>query len=82
MFLHKMVSITLSVPEDVRKTMKEFPEINWSGLIRGTIEEKAKMLVLKQQMLKELDKEKDFIDWSVDLGRKAKRGRLKRFNKK
>ena len=72
-----MVSITLSVPEDIRETMKKFPEINWSGLIRRTIEEKAKLLVLKKNLLEDLDRDKNFIDWSVNLGKTAKKGRLK-----
>ena len=33
-----MVSITLSVPEDVRHKMDMFPEINWSGFVRKSIE--------------------------------------------
>lgn len=73
-----MVSITFSIPENVRKTMKEFPEVNWTHLVRSSIEEKAKKLALKRELLKQFDKEKDFIDWSVELGRKAKQGRSQR----
>lgn len=79
-----MVSITLSVPEEVRKTMKEFPEVNWSALIRKTIEERSKTLLLKREFMEKFqgNKEQELIDWSVKLGRKAKRGRLKRLKKK
>ena len=80
MFLHKMVSITLSVPEEVRKLMKEFPEVNWSGLVRACIAEKAKSLAIKHELLKQLKNEKEIIDWSVELGRKAKKGRLKKLS--
>jgi len=73
-----MVSITFSIPEDTRKIMKEFPEINWTHLVRSSIEEKAKKLALKKELLKQVDAEKDFIDWSVKLGRKAKQGRTQR----
>lgn len=73
-----MVSITLSIPEDVRDVMKKFPEINWSGLVRKSIIEKAQELKLKENMLNELKEEESFVRWSVDLGRKAKKGRLKR----
>ena len=76
-----MVSITLSVPEDIREVMKRFPEINWSGLVRKSIIEKAQELKIKEEMLNELKKEQGFIEWSVDLGRKAKKGRLKRIEK-
>lgn len=76
-----MVSITLSVPEETRKLMKQFPEVNWSGLVRTCIIEKTKMLSLKQEMLKGIEKEKEFNDWAVELGRKAKKGRFKRLSK-
>jgi len=73
-----MVSITLSVPEEVHELMKKFPEINWSGLVRNCIIEKTKKLAMKEEMLKQMEKERDFIDWSVKLGRKAKEGRVQR----
>lgn len=61
--------------------MKQFPEMNWSGFVRKAIEEKAKQLELierlKQQM--ESPEEKEFIEWTVELGRRAKKGRWKRF---
>ncbi len=73
-----MVSITLSIPEETRKVMKEFPEVNWSHLVRASIEERAKKLLLKKELLNKFEKEKDFVGWSVELGRKAKSGRSKR----
>jgi hypothetical protein len=71
-----MVSVTLSVPEETRKTMKEFSEINWSGFIRQCIMEKAKRMKTRSRMLEELQKEREFNEWAVKLvreGRKAKR---------
>ena len=73
-----MVSITLSIPEKTRSIMKEFPEVNWTHLVRASIEEKAKKLLLKRELLNRFEKEKEFVDWSVELGRKAKKGRSKR----
>lgn len=73
-----MVSITISVPEEVRKLMKEFPEVNWSGLVRHCITEKVERLKLREKFLKDLDKEKELINWSVELGKKAKKGRASR----
>ena len=67
-----MVSITLSVPEEIRKLMKDFPEVNWSGFIRKSLEEKARQLKLKEEMLKELEGEEDFNKWAVDLIRKGR----------
>lgn len=67
-----MVSITLSIPEDIRKTMKEFPEINWSHIVREAIVKKAKTLKLKNEMLKELSNEKEFNDWAVSVVREGR----------
>jgi len=64
-----MVSITLSVPEDVHDLMKKFPEVNWSGLVRTCITEKAKTL----EMLKKLGEEKEFNDWAVKLVREGRK---------
>ena len=73
-----MVSITLSVPEEIRKKMKEYDEINWSGLVRKTIEKKIKEISWKEEMLKQLEEEKEFTNWTIEMGKKAKRGRFKR----
>jgi hypothetical protein len=67
-----MVSITLSVPEITRNTMKEFPEINWSHIVRQAIIKQATKLQLKKEMLLKLDKEKDFDNWSVKIVREGR----------
>lgn len=76
-----MVSITISVPEEVRNLMKKFPEVNWSGLVRQCINEKAERLRIREELLKELEKEKDFIQWSVEIGKKAKKERFEKLKK-
>lgn len=75
-----MVSLTLSVPEDVRKEMKEFDEVNWSAFVRKCIESKARELRWKQEMLKKLKQEDEsgFTDWTVKKGRKVNEGISKR----
>ena len=35
-----MTNITLSIPEDLKKEMEEFPEINWSEVARTSIKQK------------------------------------------
>ena len=77
-----MVSITLSVPDETRKTMKKFSEMNWSGFVRKSIEEKAKELSLKENMLNEIEKEKEFSEWAVKLQHKSRENRLKELKKK
>lgn len=73
-----MVSITLSVPEETRALMKRFPELNWSGFVRASIEQKAKQLSWRQEMLRKLKAEEEFTSWAVSLGRKAKKGRFRK----
>ena len=71
-----MVSLTLSIPEELKKKMEQFPEINWSGLVRKIIIEKTQELQWRQEMLKKLKQEDEsgFTQWTVDMGRKAKKG--------
>ena len=68
-----MVSVTVSVPEEVRKLMKKFPEVNWSALVRKTITEKTNELSLRETMLSELKKEENFSQWAVNLVRKGRK---------
>lgn len=46
-----MASLTLSIPEDLREKMREFPEINWSEVARQAIVEKAKLLEKMNKIL-------------------------------
>ena len=78
-----MVSITLSVSEEIREKMKQFSEINWSAFIRKSIEEKARRLALKEELLSKFKEETEsgFIDWTIKLGRKAKEDSAERLKK-
>ena len=78
-----MVSITLSVPEEVRDRMKQFPEVNWSAFIRKLVEEKVRQLALRQELLAKLKEEKEsgFTDWTIDLGRRTKEEGIKKLKK-
>jgi len=77
-----MVSITLSIPEEIRKKMDQFPEINWSGMVRKMLIEKINYLSWKEETLKQLKKEEKFTDWTVEMGRKMKSARLKELKEK
>ena len=77
-----MVSVTLAIPGEVKEQMESFPEMNWSGFIRGCIIEKTKELSWKDKMLKKLKEEKDITKWTVELQRKARKGRFKELQKK
>lgn len=67
-----MVSITFSIPKEIRRIMREFPEVNWTHIVRSSIEEKAKKLALKKELMKKFEGEKEFIDWSVNVVRKGR----------
>ena len=73
-----MPSITLSVPERVRELMKQFPEVNWSGFVRGSIEAKVRGLLWKQQMMEKLESEEPFDKLALEIGDKIKEGAWKR----
>ncbi len=76
-----MVSITLSVPEDVKQKMSSFSEINWSGFVREAIINKTKELSWKKEMLKKLEQEKEFEAWCVEMGKKVNEGIAKQLKK-
>ena len=62
-----MVSITLSVPEDLKHEMDEFQEMNWSAIARDAIKTKVSQLrILKSITAKSKLTEKD----ALELGRK------------
>ena len=54
----KMVSITLSVPEEIKKEMDMFPEMNWSTVAREAIEQRLIML----EKFREFTKNSEFTE--------------------
>ena len=76
-----MVSITLSVPEDVKKRMDSFPEMNWSGFVRQKIIEKIEALGMNEELLRAFEQEKDIREWAVKLQRKMRKGRYAELKK-
>ena len=76
-----MVSVTVSIPEDIKKKMEQFPEVNWSGLVRTIIENKVRNMIWKEEMKKRINEDKDFTDWSLIMGKKTKRGIAQRLKK-
>lgn len=77
-----MVSITISVPSKTKELMKEFPEMNWSGYVKKSIEEKVKRLAKLEELKTELEAEHDITDWSVKLQRASRSGRLDELKRK
>lgn len=73
-----MVSITLSVPEDLKKEMDESKEMNWSEVARTAIKSKITQLkILKAISAKSKLTEKD----ALELGRKINKSLHERIAK-
>ena len=73
-----MVSITLSVPEELKIDMDMFHEINWSAVAREAI--KRKIMLMKQ--FKEFTKDSEFTEEdALVLGRKVRGAAAKKRKK-
>lgn len=71
-----MVSVTLSVPEDMKTEMDSFPEINWSSVAREAIKQKIIML----QKFKEFTKDSELTEKdTLELSKKVNKGLAKRY---
>jgi hypothetical protein len=63
-----MVSVTLSVPEEMKAEMDEHPEINWSEVARQSIEGKLAELRFLERFKEESElTEAEAIELSRDL---------------
>lgn len=67
-----MVSITLSVPQETRELMNKFPEMNWSGFVRNSIESKVRELSWKEEMLEKLKLEEPIIKMALEMQRESR----------
>ncbi|KAA0005378.1 MAG: hypothetical protein FE038_00540 [Thermoplasmata archaeon] len=63
-----MVSMTLSIPEELKKEMELFPEINWSVVAREAIKRKIEIL---KKMNKLLEKSELTEDDAIFFGKKV-----------
>jgi len=73
-----MPTITLSVPEELKKEMDQSREINWSEVARTAIREKVSQLrILKSIAAKSKLTQKD----ALELGRKINKSLHKRYQK-
>ena len=77
-----MVSVTLSIPEQVKEKMEHFQEVNWSGFIRKMITEKTEELAWQEEMQKKLGKEQEINEWAIRAQKEARKGRFKELKKK
>ena len=71
-----MVSITLSVPEELKKEMDIFPEMNWSAVAREAIKNKVNLL----KRFKEFTKESTLTEEdTLALGKKVNKNLAKHY---
>ena len=67
-----MVSVTLSVPEEMKKEMDEFQDINWSAVARQAIKKKLIMLEKFKQFTKDSTlTEEDTLKLGAEVSKKA-----------
>ena len=74
-----MPTLTLAVPEDLKREMDSIPELNWSEIARRAIVEKVKeYLLFKTIVAKSKLTEKD----ALRLGKKVNESLYKEYKKK
>ncbi|MBI2584185.1 MAG: hypothetical protein HYW25_05940 [Candidatus Aenigmarchaeota archaeon] len=71
-----MVSITLSVPEELKEEMDRHPELNWSEVARQAIRERV---ILLKKMDRLLAESKLTEEDAIELGRKVNKALAKRY---
>ena len=71
-----MASITFAVDEELNKEINKFLWLNLSALVKQELLRRQELL---EKMKERLDskEEQELIKWSVELGRRAKKGRFK-----
>ena len=73
-----MVNITLSIPEDLKKEMEQFPEVNWSAIFREAI--KKRIMLLKK--IKEFTKDSELTEEdAIRIGREINKEAAKKYKK-
>mgnify|MGYP001614746738 CR=1 FL=1 len=70
-----MVNMTLSIPNDLRKKMKNFSDVRWSEVARKAIETKVKELETVEKIL---SKSKLTKKDAEEIGNKIKEGIARR----
>ena len=71
-----MVSVALRISDEFRSEIDRLPWVNWSEIDKIDLLKKMKLKELSKKL--ESKEEQEFIRWSVELGRKAKKESFKR----
>lgn len=77
-----MPTVTLSLPEDLKKAMDECPEINWSEVARAAIRKKlTELLLFKSIVSKSKLTEEDAEKFALELGKKVNKSLYEKLKK-
>tara|TARA_Y100000310_G_C20437445_1_gene694407 strand:+ start:620 stop:832 length:213 start_codon:yes stop_codon:yes gene_type:complete len=70
--------MTLAIPEDMKKELDEFPEMNWSEVARAAMRKRLEFL----KQIKEFTKDSEMtMEDAIELGRKVNKGLARRYRK-
>lgn len=73
-----MVNLTLAIPDDMKKEMDKFPEMNWSEIARASIKKRLELL----KKFREFTKDSEMtMEEAIRLGREVKKGRFEKLKK-
>ena len=71
-----MVNMTLSVPQELKKDMDDFPWVNWSEIARIAFKERVRELRIIEEFRSDSElTEED----AIELGRKVNNGLYRRY---
>ncbi len=73
-----MGEFVVKIPEDIEKTIKAFPEVDWSKLARDALREKVMKLSLLNSIM---SKSKLTDEDALELGRMVNKGLHARYKK-
>ena len=71
-----MASVTFAIGDELKSKLGKFPWVNWSEVARENLLFKDKLEQIRGKL--NTKEEQELIKWSVELGRKAKKGSFKR----
>ncbi len=70
-----MATLTLTVPEDLKRDLEELKMIDWSIIAREALQQRvAQLRILKAIAAKSKLTEKEALEFSIKLGRKVNAG--------
>lgn len=78
-----MSTLTLAIPEEMRRDMDSCPEINWSEVARESIRHKlAQLRILRSIVATSKLSEKEAEEFAIELGRKINKSMHEKFKKR